>query len=75
MNIEEQKENLAQNFLKKKYGLKENDKITQAMHFQNKMTNFKSSLLPAKRDLYGSIYRGNMNPFGQHKENEEIFIT
>jgi len=35
------------------------------MRVEYQMTNFKSSLLPAKRDLYGSLYHGNLNRFGQ----------
>jgi hypothetical protein len=35
------------------------------MRVEREMTHFKKSLLPAKRSLYGSLYKANLNRYAQ----------
>lgn len=45
--------------------LRESPPKTEVQMAEHAMTCYKRTFLPAKRDMYGSIYKGNLNPYSQ----------
>jgi hypothetical protein len=49
---------------------------TQAMRVEQEMTQYKQSLLPSKRSLYGSLYKGDLNRYAQSNlpDGQSLYI-